>query len=109
MNRFLATVTRNDVTNDLSYGYDSERGFWVSIGRSGKLIANYMSIVSGYEGLAGAVDFLLDYDVVHRQDATQGLAAVFMGHPIDAIEDPDARIVAQILTDLVEALREGGE
>lgn len=97
------TVTRDGVTSTVFYGYDSDCGFRVSVNRDGQSVVQFMSIVSGYQGLAGALDLLVEHDVFDREDALLGLAAVFLRHPTSDIEEPTARIVAGIVVDLAEA------
>ena len=97
------TVTRDGVTSTVFYGYDPDRGFRVSVNRDGQSVVQFMSIVSGYQGLAGTLDLLVEHDVFDRDDVLLGLAAAYLKHPIADIEEPAARIVAGIVADLTGA------
>lgn len=104
--RLSVTVIREGVASHVFYGYDADRGFRVSVNRDGKSVVQFMSIVSGYQGLAGALDLLVEYQVFDREDVLLGLAAVFLNHSIDDIEEPAARIVAGIVAELVDVARD---
>ncbi len=103
--RSSVTVIREGATSEVFYGYDVERGFRVSVYRAGESVVQFMSIVSGYQGLAGALDLLVEYQVFDRDDVLLGLAAAYLKHSIADIEEPAARIVAGIVVELVGAAR----
>jgi len=91
----------------ITYGWDrAALGFFVTVRRVGFPVVAYDALRPGYDGLPGLLRALATAGVVTETDVVEAVRLLPHVLPVEAIQNPGVRLVAQIVTRLRSAAGE---